>query len=190
MGVCLCFCPVPAMGESGLSAWPVYPDLWIRCAADSDDDIFCAASCGCGLFCWHDRSNDPGIWDWHRAGSVVSYPALGLLSCGLELPGIYFGDFLRFLGGFGCGTGYMDPSIFFFHHTDMACMGFGYCVPTAFDSGRSGLNFIDLGEHCEPEQVAAYLQAAEDRNVLPIFYLELTGGLREERNYFPSSKAA
>lgn len=98
MGVCLCFCPVPAMGESGLSAWPVYPDLWIRCAADPDDDIFCAASCGCGLFCWHDRSNDPGIWDWHRAGSVVSYPALGLLSCGLELPGIYFGDFLRFLG--------------------------------------------------------------------------------------------
>lgn len=63
-------------------------------------------------------------------------------------------------------------------------------MPTAFDSGRSGLNFIDLGEHCEPEQVAAYLQAAEDHNVLPIFYLELTGGLREERNYFPSSKAA
>lgn len=135
----------------GLSAWPVYPNLWIRCAADPDDDIFCAASCGCGLFCWHDRSNDPGIWDWHRAGSVVSYPALGLLSCGLELPGIYFGDFLRFLGGFGCGTGYMDPSVFFFHHTDMACMGFGYRVPTAFDSGRSGLDFIDLGEHCEPE---------------------------------------
>lgn len=56
-----------------------------------------------------------------------------------------------FWGGFGCGTGYMDPSVFFFHHTDMACMGFGYCVPTAFDSGRSGLDFIDLGEHCEPE---------------------------------------
>ena len=64
------------------------------------------------------------------------------------------------------------------------------CVPTAFDSGRSGLNFIDLGEHCEPEQVAAYLQAAEDHNILLIFYLELTGGLREERNYFPSSFAA
>ena len=31
----------------------------------------------------------------------------------------------------------------------------------------------------QPEQVSAYLQAAADRNVLPMFYLELTSGLRK-----------
>ena len=30
----------------------------------------------------------------------------------------------------------------------------------------------------QPEQIGAYLQAAADRNVLPMFYLELTSGLR------------
>ena len=31
----------------------------------------------------------------------------------------------------------------------------------------------------QPEQVSAYLRAAADRNVLPMFYLELTSGLRK-----------
>ena len=30
----------------------------------------------------------------------------------------------------------------------------------------------------QPEQIGAYLQAAANRNVLPMFYLELTSGLR------------
>ena len=32
----------------------------------------------------------------------------------------------------------------------------------------------------QPEQIGAYLQAAANRNVLPMFYLELTSGLRRE----------
>ena len=44
------------------------------------------------------------------------------------------------------------------------------CIPPKLQ--KKEMNVI------QPEQVGAYLQAAADRNVLPMFYLELTSGLR------------
>lgn len=38
----------------------------------------------------------------------------------------------------------------------------------------------------QSEQIGAYLQAAANRNVLPMFYLELTSGLRRGRTACPS----
>jgi hypothetical protein len=156
MGVCLCFCPVPALGESGVPAWPVYPPLWIWRAADPDNDLFCTVSRGCGLFRWNDRSDNLGIWDWHAAGSVVPHQALGLFSCCLEFPWVCFGSLIHFLGSSGRGTGYMDPSAFFFRHTYMACMGVCVRVPAALDFGRSGLHFK---RYCGGEPTINYLCA-------------------------------
>ena len=153
VGVCLCFCAVPALGESWIPTRSIYPDLRIWCTADPVDDLFYTASCGRGFFRGNDRCNDPGIYNRRGAGSVVSYQALGLFSCGLEFPGIYFRHFLGFLGRFGCGTGDMDPSVFFVHHTYMAPLDLCFRMPAAFDPGRSGFRFTDLERCCRDDMI-------------------------------------
>lgn len=149
MGVCLCFCAVPALGESWIPSRPLYPYLWIWCTADPAYDLFCTASCGCGLFCRNDRSDDLGIYNGRRAGAMVPYQTLGLFYECLEFPGVYFSSFLRFLGCFGCDTGYMAPSSPLFHYTYMARLGICFRMPDAFDPGRNRFNFIDLKKYCK-----------------------------------------